>query len=55
MYRFLPVMVVCLALGRTAFGTLTLDETFGGIELALGPADSGWTTNASKLVGENCG
>jgi len=55
MYRFLPAMAVCLALGRTAFGALTLDETFGGTELVLGHADSGWSTNAVTLVGENCG
>ena len=43
------------AFAQAAFGGLTLDEDFGGRELALGPEGSGWAANAATLVGVNRG
>ncbi len=55
MKRLAVVFAAGATFARAAFGGLTLDENFGGEALALGPAGSGWATNAAPLVGENRG
>lgn len=55
MHRTIVFSAACIAFCQAACGGLTLDENFGGKELVLGPADSGWSQDAAPLVGENCG
>ncbi len=49
------IAVLCVFAASVAWSVPTMDETFGGVERGFGPADSGWSTNAASLVGENCG
>ena len=55
MHRVLAWSFAFFALEMAARGALTMDERFGGAELALGSVESGWSTNAAALVGENRG